>query len=331
MAGRLSDVVRVVGARRQGNVYVAKCPFHDDGGRPNLVLYSDHYHCFVCGAHGGFGKLLERFGVPSLKASPDASPSVLEFRSPPPPPAEPSRINLANKALIEALVLSDEHRDQLRARGFEDGWIDWAEYRSLPPGSRVDLSAKVSAIVPLDSVPGWYMRDDGSRSLAGPSGILIPIRDISRNVRGFQIRRDEKAGSSRYSWLSSSGRPQGASAKASAHVSFPMSGDQDLRCLWVTEGPLKGDYLSARVGAVCVSVPGVSLWRLAVKESVHSERVNLAFDMDESEASIAAVRAAEEGFCSAVSWARIRKMRWAEAKGVDDALEIGGVLDWETD
>jgi hypothetical protein len=28
------------------------CPFHDDH-TPSLVIYPDHYHCFVCGAHGG--------------------------------------------------------------------------------------------------------------------------------------------------------------------------------------------------------------------------------------------------------------------------------------
>jgi hypothetical protein len=27
------------------------CPFHDDHA-PSLVVYPDHYHCFVCGAHG---------------------------------------------------------------------------------------------------------------------------------------------------------------------------------------------------------------------------------------------------------------------------------------
>ena len=29
-----------------------RCPFHDDA-TPSLQIYADHYHCFVCGAHGG--------------------------------------------------------------------------------------------------------------------------------------------------------------------------------------------------------------------------------------------------------------------------------------
>src|SRR5262245_10355558 len=28
-----------------------RCPFHDDH-TPSLHVYEDHYHCFVCGAHG---------------------------------------------------------------------------------------------------------------------------------------------------------------------------------------------------------------------------------------------------------------------------------------
>jgi hypothetical protein len=28
------------------------CPFHDDS-KPSLQIYPDHYHCFVCNAHGG--------------------------------------------------------------------------------------------------------------------------------------------------------------------------------------------------------------------------------------------------------------------------------------
>jgi DNA polymerase I-like protein with 3'-5' exonuclease and polymerase domains len=29
------------------------CPFHEDDDTPSLHVYSDHYHCFGCGAHGG--------------------------------------------------------------------------------------------------------------------------------------------------------------------------------------------------------------------------------------------------------------------------------------
>lgn len=52
---RIEDVIgRSVELRRQGSRLVGRCPFHDDGGRPNLVVFLDgqRFHCFVCGAHG---------------------------------------------------------------------------------------------------------------------------------------------------------------------------------------------------------------------------------------------------------------------------------------
>ena len=36
---------------RSGKPRFALCPFHEEG-TPSLALYSDHYHCFSCGAHG---------------------------------------------------------------------------------------------------------------------------------------------------------------------------------------------------------------------------------------------------------------------------------------
>lgn len=37
--------------RKQGNRWVARCPFHDDK-RPSLVIYANGFHCFSCQAHG---------------------------------------------------------------------------------------------------------------------------------------------------------------------------------------------------------------------------------------------------------------------------------------
>ena len=36
-----------------------RCPFHDDNS-PSLQVYADHYHCFVCGAHGDLSDWLVR-------------------------------------------------------------------------------------------------------------------------------------------------------------------------------------------------------------------------------------------------------------------------------
>lgn len=49
---RAADMERVaLACGLEVNNHKALCPFHDDR-RPSLQIYSDGYHCFVCGAHG---------------------------------------------------------------------------------------------------------------------------------------------------------------------------------------------------------------------------------------------------------------------------------------
>lgn len=45
----LRDVASWLGISRGHDT--ALCPFHSDN-HPSLKLYADHFHCFVCGAHG---------------------------------------------------------------------------------------------------------------------------------------------------------------------------------------------------------------------------------------------------------------------------------------
>lgn len=46
--------------KKVGSLWFAICPFHEDT-HPSLVLYKDHYHCYVCEAHGDqIALLMER-------------------------------------------------------------------------------------------------------------------------------------------------------------------------------------------------------------------------------------------------------------------------------
>ena len=321
----LDDVAGALPVKRQGSVHVARGPFHQDSGRPNLVLYEDHYHCFVCGAHGGFAKLLKQVGaeIPSQSGAPPRLHVVLA-KKPPPEYAAKTR-----EALLQALDLSEEHGEALRKRGFSDQWIEFAGYRTMPKGSRVSLAERVAKESPVAGVAGFYRRSDGAWSLSGPSGIVIPVRGLHREIRGFQVRPDQVTHGAKYLWLSSAGHPEGVAAEARPHVAFPMSGPIDLRQVWVTEGPLKGDYIAFCVGTVCVAVPGVSMWRLAVRDLIHADRLNLAFDEDDAEASRAAVAAAEAGLKLTFGDADVTQMSWRQGKGADDALAMQETLGWE--
>lgn len=56
----VKDVFNKLGYRivRAGNSDKVLCPFHNDTN-PSLVLYSDHYHCYVCGAHGNIFEIIK--------------------------------------------------------------------------------------------------------------------------------------------------------------------------------------------------------------------------------------------------------------------------------
>jgi len=74
------DLVDALGLDRKGKV--ARCPNHDDQGRPNLAIFSDNVHCFACGFHadafglvakvkgldfkGSFDFLAGRYGLPLI-------------------------------------------------------------------------------------------------------------------------------------------------------------------------------------------------------------------------------------------------------------------------
>src|SRR4051812_47028395 len=98
-AHALADVVLGYGVelRSSGQTLVGRCPFHADGGRPNLHVYptTQSWYCFRCARGGdvidfvarreqvGFAAACERLAGAAL---PSAAP-----RRPPPAPACPRR------------------------------------------------------------------------------------------------------------------------------------------------------------------------------------------------------------------------------------------------
>jgi DNA primase len=87
--------------RRAGSALVGRCPFHPDGGRPNLYLYrSGRWICYRCDQHGdviGFVQQIEHLSfreAAARLAGDPAQPSRAArhrrvFRHPAPGPREP--------------------------------------------------------------------------------------------------------------------------------------------------------------------------------------------------------------------------------------------------
>jgi len=198
-------------------------------------------------------------------------------------------------ATLRALTLDAAHRDALRARGLPDGEINRRGYRTLPPPGppwpREALArAMADRFAPgvLASVPGFVRRESQSTgrpylTIAGPPGLLIPVRDLAGRIVAVKVRRDESNNGPRYLTLSSV-RHGGPGPGAPVYVPLPPEGGRDPDRVRLTEGELKGDVATcldpARI--LTLAVPGVGSWRAAlpVLEALRSPTVRLAFDRD---------------------------------------------------
>ena len=181
--------------------------------------------------------------------------------------------------MLKLLPLSANHHQNLLDRGLPERIIASNGYRSLENGKelRDNIAAQLSSRYDLNGVPGFYFRD-GAWRLCAYNGLLIPIRGVSGQIQGIQIRR-ENTERMKYVWLSSVSKPYGAAARSWLHV----TGDCVQNTAVITEGPLKGDVASALSGnALFICVPGVSAIKYLpdTLKSLHLTSVQEAFDMD---------------------------------------------------
>lgn len=187
--------------------------------------------------------------------------------------------------LLSCLYLTDAHKEKLLARGFTEKQVERNLYRSTPAfGFRKLAENLLGAGYEIEGIPGFYQEQDGAWSIrfdARGTGILIPVRNIDGDIEGIQIRMDKVHDGRKYIWLSSAGRPMGASSGSPVH----FVGDSRTETVFVTEGPLKGDLSHALSGKAFVCVPGVNQYAglLPVLERLKQNGTKLvyeAYDMD---------------------------------------------------
>jgi hypothetical protein len=179
-------------------------------------------------------------------------------------------------------------------------------------------------------VPGFWRISAGTWSLAGSDGLLIPCRDPAGLIRGLRIRPDDPGTGGKYRWLSSASKTCGTGSGVHSHVARPRSGRPADSAVWITEGELKADQASERIGAIVVSLPGVASWRQALSDMERIEpgtgRIVLALDADwRTNPHVHAALWALSQTCRAVN-REVRVAIWnvARAKGLDDLLSAGG-------
>lgn len=227
------------------------------------------------------------------------------------------------------LPLSSAHRDDLADRGFAAADVERLGYGSISGDEPADLLRKLSRSLDVAAVPGFHLKPGAYGqywTVTAPPGVLIPCVAPDGLIRGIRVRPDETGDGGKYRWLSSKGRPGGASSGVHCHVARPAAAVSGT--VWVTEGEIKADLSAARLGAVVLSIPGVSSWATALPDLAallpRDGRVVVALDMDwKSKLQVHAAAWDLSAACTARGYA-VEVATWDEKyKGLDDALVAG--------
>jgi len=189
----IADVIARAGIelRPSGRALVGRCPFHVDGGRPNLHVYPDRasFYCYRCCGGGdaiaflmrlngiGFIEACERIG--GLSRSPGSSPRL--------PIKSQTERRWDRLALDEQVVMNTAAAIYHRALWREPRAVEYLHARGIP-----DWAIRACAVGYADghSLEGYLRRRSGLR-VAQDLGLLgRPDReDGGRSVREFLAGR----------------------------------------------------------------------------------------------------------------------------------------------
>jgi len=250
------------------------------------------------------------------------------------PPA-PHRVDAAGiktrdtayRTFLDHLRLPRTPWAELQRRGLTRSEIGRRQYGYLDDRRGQAVQALVESLSEdqVSRVPGFVRNADGTWTVNGPKGIVIPVRDPDGKIQALKIRRDvpTKDGG-KYVYLSSTSTG-GPSPGSPLHV--PIHDDcADFSTVRVTEGELKADIATARTGILTLGLPGVTAIEkaLPILKQVGAKTVLVAFDSDfeqnrtVGDALLRAVHLLRALFTVVVEY-------WTPTlgKGIDDVLAAG--------
>jgi DNA primase len=286
----LADVIAAYGIelRRSGSALVGYCPFHADGGRPNLTVYgSGRWVCYRCGEKGdviGFVQQLEHLGFRDAVARLGGVRAEGSTYRPRPQPVRPVRARRAQLGPEELEVLAaavelyanrllTEERalDYLAGRGFPRPLLE--RYRvGFAAGGELVAYLRWRGLPVATAVRAGLLDRDGLEVLRGR--IVVPEQRRGEPVWLIGRRLDPypsfRHRGSKY--LGLPGRK-------------PLLGWEEamaagLRQVTIVEGPL--DWLALRAwGIPAVGLCGNLIRPAALKGLRRFARVYVALDADE--------------------------------------------------
>lgn len=190
-------------------------------------------------------------------------------------------------ALLSMLALGDSHYADLIKRGLTKQEIRCREYRTLPLRGRSRIARNLFEQFDESvcrAIPGLYLKTGDMNknywSIAGPPGLLIPIRNLDKQIIALKIRTYDDSMDSKYFYLSSL-KKGGVSPGTPIHV--PIFYEHLADVIRITEGELKADVATFKSGILTLSIPGVSIWKLVIpiiEQIKNIKTILLAFDSD---------------------------------------------------
>lgn len=241
------------------------------------------------------------------------------------------RRHLAYSEMLSLLELSTLHRANLKARGLKDNDIDEIGFKSLQ--RYVDPAVLASKLIAkghdLRGIPGFGIAKDGRWRVSQPidGGFLIPLRNGSGLIQGFQIRFDHPNDRTpKYGYFTSTGMPGGTSCSSWccwAGESLALNGAKPFNVI-LTEGPLKAYIVNRLTAHNVLAVPGVNALGKAAQalksmKAMGLANVQIAYDMDCF--SNVEVAKSLDRLCSMLDEAKIphNTLMWDPSfKGLDD-------------
>jgi hypothetical protein len=240
--------------------------------------------------------------------------------------------------MLKHFTLTREHCLHLQGRGLSDSEIKRRGYKTLPsdPLKRQDTAWRLYQAYgeKVFSVPGVVKRKSKSGrdyvTIAGHSGILIPVRDLHGRIVALKVRVDNvQASGGKYFWLSSASNG-GPSPGNPCHVPLLLEGVQHAKdIIRITEGELKADIATVLdpKHVWTLSVPGVNAWNraLPILEELKPKKVLVAWDSDWKENEHIGATLVEFMRALKKKGFEVRAETWqapnaSVPKGIDDAL-----------
>ena len=244
------------------------CPFCGSRTAFSMDTINNAWHCFACGEKGNSITLYSKLKKVSNK---DAYKALLNLAEEEHIATEEEKAKKpvltykrfeANLSLLNNLNLSKDHEENLLNRGLTKEDIVRLNYKTLDVQSmsydeKDSLTKKVFENVEKleanERIPGFYdLNTDKPKIAWQQRGFLIPVRNIRREIEGFQIRHDslpdnatenQKALFHRYGWFTSGGKSSGirVSGIGNIHHAGTWYYSTKVNSVFITEGALKAD------------------------------------------------------------------------------------------